>query len=255
MQISMVVLNDKAERFYQMVIEGDTANFALDILYQANYHAKFKMYVLLNFEAVPYSLNGSSEAIVNELEIKPSKDICVSSGNKICVRGASKHNNDFCIVLISETDTFTKRFQIINKHSPVKLISPEIRTRNISQSIEQSYDIIQDHENRNVTISVDFSNELNGSRYKTMFDKNDIGFHMAVSIYNEDTCAFELVGHAYVTKKQFEFTISTQSMQEGEFVRFILFPFACQFNDSFLSTYKMTLWSSPISIDRIQIGE
>lgn len=254
-QISMVVLNDKAERFYQMEVEDDTANFTLDILYQANYCAEFKMYVLSNFIAVPYSLNGGSETIVNKLEIKPSEDIRVSSGNRICVRGISERNNDFCIVLISETDTFTKRFQIVNKSNSVDHFSPEISTKALTQPMEQPYEIIQDFDNRNVTISIDFSSELSGSRYKAAFDKDDIGFNMAVAIYNEDTCAFELVGYAYITKRQFEFTISTKSQQEGDIVRYILFPFAHQYNDDFLSTYKMTLWSSPISIDRIRIGE
>ena len=254
-QISMVVLNDNAKRFHQMEIEENTAHFTLDILYQANYNEKFKMYVLSNFVAVPYSLNGNSETIVNELEIKPSEDIRVSPGNEICVREIAEQNNDFCIVLISETDTFIKRFQIINKNGSVSNVSPEISTKGMTQSIDQSYEIIQDYDNKNIAISVDFSNALSGSRYRTSFEENEIGFNMAVAIYNESDCAFELVGYTYVTKRQFEFTISTQSMQDGDFVRIILFPFAHQYNNDFLSTYKMTLWSSPISTDRIRIGE
>ena len=254
-QVSMLVLNDKSECFFQTDVEENTAILTLNILYQTNYKVTFHLYLLLNFEVIPYSLNGQKENFVNELIITPSDEIQASTGNTICVRGLSKATNDLCFILVSDMDTFTKRFQIKNnnavvesKYSPIEVTSPK-------QTFEQSYTVFEDSQNKNVNVIIDLAYVIEGSRYKKQFLEEDSRFNMAVVIFNEGESTFELIGCAAIEEKQFEFNISTQAVRTGDCIRILLFPFANQYNENFISTYKMTLWSSPISIDRIRIGE
>lgn len=256
LQITISLYDENRNEFLQLRSQNDSATFYLDVSFLSNYDASFQVYLLSNFMPISFSLNDGPKKIMHELLIHPSNELSISQNNKVSVDGLTNYKNDLCFVLVSNVDTFTKRFVIVNKNSNLSPKYPilQLNTDDPWCSVDgSSYNITFDKKSNKLHVLVDFMSSLNGNRYQGQFNDAKISFDVAVVILVEPDNKFYNLGIANVDEKYIEFQIPPNYILNCDSIRIMVFPFTNQYDDSFLSTYKVSLWSAPICTSKINI--
>ncbi len=139
LDVAMSVYESNKDEFLQFNTDQNYAEFNLDIAYKTNTEQKMLLFLLCNFEMIPYSLNGKPESLMNELYLQASDSIEVSRENQILVHNLSKKKNDLSFLLVSDSMIATKRFQIDNTTATELIIcEPQIITKPANISLDSS---------------------------------------------------------------------------------------------------------------------
>ena len=250
------ILHDKDQNeFLALRTEGESVTFYLDISFLANYDTTFQIYLLSNFVPIPFSVNDEEQRITHEFHIHAADEISISKNNKICIDGLIYNTNDLCFVFVGKTDIFIKGFQVVNENSDDFLddqhLQGEIEDAFCSTN-GRPYSIFIDENANELCAEFDFVALLNGSRYQEQFVHEGDAFDVLFAAYLEPENAFYHLGVAKVNQKNIKFRVPLNYFSEFDSIRVIAFPFVNQYNDSFLGTYRATLWSSPICTYKVK---
>lgn len=256
LQIATSLYDENHNEFLQLYTPNDSATFYLDISFLSNFNTSFQVYLLSNFTPIPFSLNDTPKQISHELLVHSSTDFSISRDNKICIDGLTAHKNDLCFIFVGKIDIFTKRFQIVNENSSLTPTYPilQLNTNETFRPIDtRTYNIMFDEKSCNLHILINFTSSLDGNRYQEQFNDGQANFDVAVLAFIEPDNKFYNFGVAKVDGQYIEFSIPLDSDSNYDSLRIIVFPFINQYDDSFLRTYKVSLWSAPICTNKINI--
>ncbi len=242
-QVAMILSDRENENVLQLNTNQSTVSLRMDLMYRSTYAAQFRMYLLSDFESVPYAMNDGPVQSFQEVRIAPSEEILCAQ-NQIGIENLSRQVNDLCIVLVGMDHDllFKKRFQILYEKGEKAACEENLKTIPTAGETNQSSTTLSDFS----AVQLDFGQFIREEAYQKAFLADPAPFTVAAVLFEEDACAFTFLGYAEAERKPFALRLPPFP-REGR-CRLLLFPYPYQYEKSFLYTYKAMLWSSPLAV-------
>ena len=242
-QVAMILSDRENENVLQLNTNQSTVSLRMDLMYRSTYAAQFRMYLLSDFESVPYAMNDGPAQRFQEVRIAPSEEILCAQ-NQIRIENLSRQVNDLCIVLVGMDHDllFTKRFQILYEKGEKAAREEDMKMIPTAGETKQSSTPLSDFS----AVQLDFGRSIKKEAYQKAFLADPAPFTVAAVLFEEDACAFTFLGYVEAERKPFALHLPPFP-QEGRY-RLLLFPYPDQYEKSFLYTYKAMLWSSPLAV-------
>ena len=246
--VGITVLDSEGEKLIEQDIDEPEIDLEIHIEYQTNKEQELSLYILNNFQHKEFTVQGEIykdfPIVFNETDEFEQISLNISLEN------IETKENDLCILIVGDWSIYTRRFFLRNTkgdfvdHIEMYENKPEIKSNeNIDgerriEKINGEYQLILDVEDT-ITSDVyreDFNNEQN----------EEIIYATIVLDANGD-----IVGEPFYcssTTGELRVMLNEVSCSDGP-VMAVVFPYANKFSmKEFENTYKMALWSSPISV-------
>lgn len=242
--------------------------FCGDFVFKSSKDVKGSLMLLKNFEPCQFSLNDSDYLEKHEIEIPSSDDYISSRNNYIRVNDLDLNKNDMCLILFVDDLIISKRFQIQNTASELKnniensdyfsisqdlnTVSKYIRSEYENEDTPESLIFLEDAiKDKKICCAIDINEYFEDSRFEEDFknrsEKEEIQYAIVPISYNKKIDFYKpLFLKTSSDVFGFEIQLSCYDFTESVGIRFLVFPFANEYNDKFLYTYKAFLWSRPI---------
>ena len=242
-QVAMILSDRENENVLQLNTNQSTVSLRMDLMYRSTYAAQFRMYLLSDFESVPYAMNDGPVQGFQEVRIAPSEEILCAQ-NQIRIENLSRQVNDLCIVLVGMDHDllFKKRFQILYEKGEKAAREEDMKMIPTAGETKHSSTPLSDFS----AVQLDFGRSIKEEAYQKAFLADPAPFTVAAVLFEEAACAFTFLGYAEAERKPFALRLPPFP-REGRY-RLLLFPYPDQYEKSFLYTYKAMLWSSPLAV-------
>lgn len=246
-------------------IAGDEISLSIDFIFKSSAELEGDLILLRNFKPCSFSLNGSEYTENYKIKIPSSEKYISSRKNCIEIKNLNLTSNDMCLILIVDDIIVNKRFQITNSTSDKKMNFVNQDYFPLNQKNENVSWFMSDHSsfidfkknplyledvirNRGLCCALSIRNKLMNSQFELDFEnRRNEGIQYAIVPigYNGNWRFLEPI-FLKTSFDTFGFEMEISDIDDLTGMRFIIFPFANEFNDDHLSTYKAFLWSSPI---------
>lgn len=251
------------------VIEVKTNNekicLSIDFIFKSSAELEGNLYLLKNFEPCSFSLNGSDYLKSYKINIPSSEKYLSSRNNYIEIKDLDLTSNDMCLILMVDDLIVTKRFQITNtafdKKNTIEnqdYFPVNQKMENISEFMSSYTEFIDFNTNQlyledvikqgRLYCALNIQNKLTNSQFEIDFEnrKNEEIQYAIIPIgYNKNYRFLDPI-FLKTDSQSFGFEMELSDIDDLSGMRLIIFPFANEYNDNFLSTYKAFLWSNPI---------
>lgn len=259
--VEMVIsdMDDKTITSYST--DDNSIEILFDLIYSSDFESDGKLVLLKNFQPVSFAINGGAQIKEYAFKIIKTSEEMISQNNIISINTLDDELNDICILLFVKNDIYTCRFQVEN--SSIKKNNKITELRNtykfdsgFGEKVQffSSLDTIGIDENvlstlndatNNFYCAVDIEKILeNTSMFNSyMKRKKEVSKYAIVPIL--DNQAIGEVFYCESTESRFAFKINVTEFPPFDNIRFMIFPYPNEFNDTYLKTYKAFLWSDP----------
>lgn len=260
------IFNDNNDEVITVESTNDEICFYSNFIFKSSTDLDGNLILLKNFKPCAFSLNGSDYSESYKIDIPSSENYLSSRENSIKIRDLNLSKNDMCFVLVVDDLIITKRFQITNSISTKKNIINNQDCFLINQEMDSTSLYMSNHfdfvdfkrnqmylddviKNGKLYCALNIKNKFVDSQFEFDFKnrkKEEIQYAaIPVGYYNEDFKFFDPIFFK-TNYETFGFEMEATDMNDLSGIRFIIFPFANEYSEEFLSTYKAVLWFSPI---------
>ena len=256
------------KKIIEVESEKDEIQLWGDFIFNSSENKEGTLILLKNFKPCPFSLNGSEYFERHNIEIPSSKENLYSTDNCIEIKGLDLNKNDMCLILTIDNIIVTKRFQVINVSSDKK---NNVKSGNcffVNQTLERKVQYMKDRmtlvdseneqfflneviEKGTLCCAININKCFEGLQLQNEFEncnRNEISYAIVPIAYSySGEVEFWEPFSVKTDYEAFGFEARINSISDVYGIRFLIFPFANEYDDNFLKTFKAFLWSNPIT--------
>lgn len=258
--VEMIVSDKFDSPIISYATDSSSVDVLFDLVYSSDFETDGKLILLKNFQPVSFTVNGGTKVDEYNFTIVKTSEEMISENNVISIDSLDANLNDMCILLFVQNNIFTCRFQIENTSIKEPKMVDFKTTYNVNIGFGEkarfysSIDKIGSDEGVMVNLkdscerfycAIDLEKILEDTSMIELYKKRkkEISKYAIVPILNNQSIGD--VFYCESSESRFSFEISTAEFSSYNSIKFIIFPYPNEFENSYLKTYKAFLWSDP----------